>query len=108
ARTAPARAPAPIESSTAPADPRGRASASRPAGEALDDLPAERGEVAGLAAADEGPVDVDLLVDPASTGVDDVGAQAGPRRQRALPYGTALHERPGAVADDAHGRAPAH
>jgi len=46
--------------------------------ELLDDLRAERGQVVGLAAGDQAPVDDHLLVHPIAAGIANIGLQRGP------------------------------
>src|SRR5687768_13210020 len=68
-------------------------------GDLLDELRAERGQVVGVARGHEAGVDVDLLVDPGSTGVADVGLQARPGGQRPAVDHAGLDQRPRRVAD---------
>jgi MFS family permease len=78
-------------------------------GEGVDRPGAEGGQVAGLAAGHEDraalPVDDHLLVDPAGAGVGEVGAQAGPACQAAVPHHAGVDQRPGGMADGGHRRA---
>jgi hypothetical protein len=62
-------------------------------GELLDDLGVERRQVVRLAAGDEAVLDHDFLIGPVATGVEDVGAQARPRRDgaaRTTPASTSI------------------
>ena len=69
-------------------------------GDLLHELVAERGEVAGDAAADQAVVDHDLLVHPGRPGVGQVGLQARVGRHRAAAQHVGVGEDPAAVADD--------
>ena len=67
--------------------------------EDLDDLPAERGEIVRLAAADQRPLDLRLAIDPRRTGVVQVGLEARLRRERAAVEDARVGEDPGTVTD---------
>src|SRR4051794_35985693 len=70
--------------------------------ELLHDLLAEGREVVRLARGGEAAVHVDLLVDPRSTGILEVGLEGRPRRERQALGDACVDQRPRAMADGAN------